>query len=431
MGAIESANRALRALLRSPVVFAAAGALGVLKVPVEAAGFLRLSYVYGLFALLAFPFTPVLLAALYGVADAALGRERRTAGGADGPDGTPDPGDAWRGVRRGYLQLLIANVLYAVVQHAILFAFTALAVLAAFALFGGLVTAEGLVDGPGSTAVLGSVGLVGALAVGGIALCYVVVRFALFFLFQLYKPATVVGGRGPIEAFRESYGLVRANLRTVAAFVLVRAFVFVVFLVPGLVALIAFVGLEVTVFDAFVEGESTHVLLALAVLVFAIGVVQLAFLGTYRVAFYRELAADAVGTGETQVPPSGEGAAPGRASDARAPASAGSVSSTSTSAASTCSETTSDDSVGGEESTAAEPHAERAEGCEESALPTGGGFDTDSVVESDFVRGSGPDEGGTHTEGAPDARCDGEDEAEREAEDGSRRETGDGAGSDG
>lgn len=319
MGAFESASRALRTLSSHPVIFAVAAAFGLLKLPVETLRFLRISYVYGLLALLAFPFTPVLLAALYGVADAALdgdhrsdGDDHRSSGGDHVSNGGADDhrrreegswtavlGDAWEGVRNGYLSLLVANVLYASLQHALLLVFTVLALAVLVVLLGGLFAVETLADG--ARAVLGALGLAGLLAVAAVALVYVVLRSAAFFVFQLYRPAAVVGGRGPIEALRESYRLVRRNPRSAAGFVLVRAFVFLVLLLPGLVALTALALVEGAIFETLAADQFMHVVLAGAVLVYVIGVVQLGFLGTYRVAFYRELAADAR-TGPTASP---------------------------------------------------------------------------------------------------------------------------------
>lgn len=292
MGAVESASRALRALSRQPGIFLAAAAFGLLKVPIEVTGYLHLSYVYGLLALLAFPFTPLLLAGLYGVCDAALGRdrglERTTDGGQAGHAFTDRPGlrDAWTGIKRGYASLLLANVLYATVQHVLLFTFTVLWLWTAIVilLFTGI--ALELPEGQlaGEMALL--VGLLVLLVLGAV---YVFVRFGLAFFLQLYRPAAVVGGRGPIEAFVESIRLVRDNPRSAVGFVFVRAFVFVVLLMPGAIALISLLLVEIAVFEALVEDDAMHLLLALAVLVYCLGVVQLSFLGTYRVAFYREL----------------------------------------------------------------------------------------------------------------------------------------------
>ena len=317
MGAVESASLALRALSRQPAIFLAAAAFGLLKVPIELTGYLHLSYVYWVLALLAFPCTPLLLSALYGVCDASLKRDRRlertTDGGQVGhfPSGRPDLRDAWTGIKQGYASLLIANFLYATVQHLLLFAFTVLWLSAALVvmLFAGaaLELSEGTLAGD-------VVLFAGLLALTVVAAVYVLVRFGLAFFLQLYRPAAVVGDRGPVEALVESIRLVRDNPRSVVGFVLIRAFVFLVLLMPGAIALIAFLVIEIAVFEALAEEGARHLLVGVAVLVYGLGVAQLGFLGTYRVAFYRELVDEETLSGPEPTPPDGRAAAGGPSS---------------------------------------------------------------------------------------------------------------------
>lgn len=345
MGAIESASRSLRTLLRTPTLFLAAAGFGLLKLPVEA---VRVSWLYWLLALATILFTPAALAGLYGLAagsldddeggsgsrrsvrtsadDDATGRPKRdgrtqadeASGGRPKRDGrtvTDDGAGDWPGrgdggtavvpvdsagadpssrrlfrdgVVGGYFDLLAANVLYAFVQHAVLVVFVAVAAVVGGVPFGAAVAVQALADGP--RVLVGVLGLLALVLVALVAAVYVVVRAVLFFFLQLYRPAAVVGDAGPVGAFGESYRLVRANPRSAVGFVLVRAFAFLVFLLPGAVALAAFLAVELTVFEQFVGDQLALLGLGAAVLAYGIGVVQLAFLGTYRVAFYRELA---------------------------------------------------------------------------------------------------------------------------------------------
>ena len=281
MVALESAERAARALREFPVLFAGAAALGVLKLPVEAFRPLRISLdVYAVLALLTFAFTPVLLSGLYGLAAGALA-------------GTGSGDDFWQGVGDGYLNLLLANLVYALVQHVLLLVFTVVAALVFVLLAGGAGVLAEVAAEPGSAEQLYAAA--GFLAVGGVilvSLVYLVVRFTVAFFLQLYQPAAVVGGRGPASAFAESASLVRANPERTLAFVLVRLFAMVVLVLPGLVAVVAVVVVEGSLLEGLGRGAGPILLAAVLVVGFAVGVLELAFLATYRVAFYRSLVAD-------------------------------------------------------------------------------------------------------------------------------------------
>lgn len=218
-------------------------------------------------------------------------RDGGTAAGVGGDSADVDPPRRrpFRdGVADGYLNLLAANVLYAVLQYVVLVVFLVAAAAVGAIPFGAALAVETM--GDGGRTLVGGLGLLALVVVALVAGVYVVVRTVLLFFLQLYKPATVVGDAGPLEAFAESYRLVRANPRSAAGFVLLRGFAFLVFLLPGVAALTAFVAVESTVFEQFVGEEPTLLRLGVVVLAFGVGVVQLAFLGTYRVAFYRELA---------------------------------------------------------------------------------------------------------------------------------------------
>lgn len=279
MAALRSAERAARALLESPVLFVGAAALGVLKLPVEATRPLRISLdVYAVLALLTFAFTPVMLAGLYGLASSSL-------------RGDGAPGDFWTGVGDGYLNLLLANLLYATVQHLLLLVFTVVAVVVFVVLAGGLgVLADASADPRTVEDASSAAGAVAVVGVVVVSVSYLAVRFTVAFFLQLYKPAAALGGNGPVSAFRESVRLVRANVERTLAFVLVRVFATVVLVLPGVVAVVAYLVVDARLLGQL-EGATAGVAVAAVLVVgFAVGVVELAFLATYRVAFYRALA---------------------------------------------------------------------------------------------------------------------------------------------
>lgn len=278
MAALDSAERAARTLLDHPVVFVGAAALGVLKLPVEATRTVRVALdVYGVLALLTFVFTPVLLAGVYGVAASALRDEA-------------EPGAFWGGVGAGYVDLVLANVAYAVLQHLLLLFFSVVA-LVVFVLFaGGVGVVAGVVEDPGTAEdTYAAAGLLAVAGVVVVAVVYLAVRGLVAFHLQLYKPAAVLGDHGPLGAFRESVRLVRANVESTLAFVLVRLFATVLLVLPGVVAVVGVVVVDASVLRQL-EGASAWVAVAAVLVVgFAVGVVELAFLATYRVAFYRSL----------------------------------------------------------------------------------------------------------------------------------------------
>lgn len=278
MAALESAERAARALLEFPLLFLGAAAFGVLKLPVEAVRPLRITVdLYAVLALLTFAFTPVLLCGLYGLAARAI-------------DGSPSTEDFWTGVGDGYVNLVLANLLYALVQHLVLLVFSLVAILIFVLLAGGVGILAETASNPASARRVTEAS--GYVALGGlviVSLSYLVVRFTIALFMQLYKPSATVGGNGPVAAFRESAGLVRANLESTVAFVVLRGFVVIVLVLPGIVALVAFLVVEASVLDQHERATAVIVLAAVLVVGFAVGVVQLAFLATHRVAFYRSL----------------------------------------------------------------------------------------------------------------------------------------------
>lgn len=279
MAALDSAERAARTVVDAPVLFVGASAFGVLKLPVEVTRPLRISVdVYGVLALLTFAFTPALLAGLYGLASNAL-------------DGDVSPGDFWTGVGDGYGNLLLAAALYALVQHLLLLSFTVLAVVVFVLLAGGLgVLAEAAADPGRVDAVTAAAGGLAVAGVVAVSVVYVAVRATVAFFLQLYKPAAALDGHGPLGAFRESARLVRANVERTLAFVLVRVFATVVLLLPGVVAVVGFLVVGGGVFDQLGRGTAGVVVVAVTAVGFAVGVVELAFLATHRVAFYRAVA---------------------------------------------------------------------------------------------------------------------------------------------
>lgn len=276
MAALESAERAVGALREVPLVFAAAGAFAVLKLPVEATRPLRITYdVYAVLALVTFLFTPVLLAGLYGVASGALEGEAAS---------------FWEAVGDGYANLLLANVAYAAVHHVLTLVFAVLALVVFVVLAGGLgIALENATDPAVARRATEAAGVAAIAGVVLVSFVYLALRLAVAFFLQLYRPSAALGDNGPAAAFAESVRLVRANPESAVAFVMVRYFAMVVLVLPGVVAAVAVVAVQSRVLGGL-DGTTTGiVVLAVLVVGFAIGVVQLAFLSTYRVAFYRSL----------------------------------------------------------------------------------------------------------------------------------------------
>jgi hypothetical protein len=276
MVALESAERAVRALRDAPVVFAGAAALGALKLPVEALRPLRITYdVYAVLALVTFLFTPALLAGLYALAGAALDGRR---------------GSFLAGARAGYLNLLLANLARAAAVHAVTLLFTLVAV-ATFVLLaegvGGLL-ADPTAAAP-TEAVQEAASLAAVAGVVVVSVAYLGVRATLSFFLLLYKPSTAIGGNGPAAAFAESARLVWANPERALAFVLVRYFVTVLLVLPGVVALVAVVAVDATVLGQLEGAAGGVVAAAVLAVAFVVGVLELSFLATHRVAFYRAL----------------------------------------------------------------------------------------------------------------------------------------------
>lgn len=287
MAVIESAERAARALRSTPLVFLAAFPFAVVKLVVEAGrltsylpvpGAALLSYVsyYGL-AVITFLFTPALLAGLYGVAIGALMDESGL-------------GTYFYGIKEGYLSLLGANIIYTVVQGVLTLTFVAFAVVTAFFAAGGLGATTVQDTDPGLAGVMGAVGVVSLLAFLLIGLAYIAVRFLIVYYFQFYRVAAVVGDAGPLSAFSESYDLVSENKRDTFYYLLLRGFVFVVLMLPGTLAFTGYLAIETTILEQFsTDDVGIAAIVALAVVVFATGILEFAFLSAYSVAFYRDL----------------------------------------------------------------------------------------------------------------------------------------------
>jgi hypothetical protein len=277
MAALESAERTVRALREFPLLFGAAGLFAVLKLPVEVTRPLRITYdVYAVLALLTFLFTPVLLSGLYGLAVGALENDARAS--------------FWEAVGDGYGNLLLANAVYALVQHVLLLFFALLAAVTFLGLVGGVgATVDPTLDPETAREIYGAAGFLATGGVVFVSFVYLVVRFTVAFFMQLYKPSAAVGGNDPVAAFAESASLVREHPESTLGFVLLRLFAMVVLVLPGVVAVVAMLFVQSSLLGQLDQAATGVVVAAVLVVGFAVGVVELAFLSTYRVAFYRSL----------------------------------------------------------------------------------------------------------------------------------------------
>lgn len=275
MGARSELSTAVDVLAKNPVILVVAFAIILVSSAASAIQFAVPTVLVAVASLvttgIAFFVSPFFDAGLLGMAEEGLS-------GRTSLD--TFPGEA----RSNYLGLLAGRLLLVGALLAAYLAVIVLVLIVVFA-FGAIGVAGGGMDGVGM--MLAVVGLLFLLA--GL----VVVLTPVFF-FQFFEPAIVVGDRGVVAAFKESYRLVRHNLVSVLGFD-------VIIIVLSLVAMLPTIGLIAVRFPAFSNpatgfsmyaGTPPTVVAGFVVATIAFGVPTVAFFRTYQVAYFVDLTAD-------------------------------------------------------------------------------------------------------------------------------------------
>ncbi|POG54552.1 DUF7847 domain-containing protein [Haloferax marisrubri] len=215
MAAISSLQTALRGIRSNPVLFLGGLALGLIALPQLATQLAQIPFVPTILTAVMFFVTPFVAAGLYGMADEAVDRD---GGGSTSLSTLTAVG------REKYVPMLLANIVQLGIVLAFGIVFLIVAVVMAISLgLGGLAA-----GGDVSNLALGGGFLVGIAVLALLGLVYVVVMF----LVQFYPVAVVVGDKGAIESFGESYRLVRNNVVPSLGYSVIRFVVGLVVSIP-------------------------------------------------------------------------------------------------------------------------------------------------------------------------------------------------------
>ncbi|ELZ92037.1 DUF7847 domain-containing protein [Haloferax volcanii] len=294
MAAISSLQTALRGIRSNPVLFLGSLALGLITLPQLATQLAQIPFVPTILMAVTFFVTPFVAAGLYGMADEAVGR---------GGSGSTSLSTLRAVGREKYVSVLLANFvqLGIVLAFGIVFVIIVVAVAVSLGL-GGLAASGGDV----SNLALGGGFLVGIAVLGLLGLVYLVVSF----LIQFYPVAVVVGDKGPVESFGESYRLVRHNVVPTLGYSVIRFVVGLVVSIPatGVILFVSFQSVQ-QVQDAANPavaqagvGFAPMEIAAIAVLSIATQTILAAFQYTYAVAFFEAHDAGTDGTTGTAGP---------------------------------------------------------------------------------------------------------------------------------
>ncbi|WP_424008525.1 hypothetical protein [Haloferax denitrificans] len=278
MAAISSLQTALRGIRSNPVLFLGGLALGLVTLPQLATQLAQIPFVPTVLTAVTFFVTPFVAAGLYGMADEAVDR---------GGGGSTSLSTLTAVGREKYVPMLLANIvqLGIVLVFGIVFVIVMVAMAVSLGL-GGLATGGGGVP----NLALGGGFLVGIAVLGLLGLAYL----AVIFLVQFYPVAVVVGDAGAIEAFGESYRLVRHNVVPSLGYSAIRFVVGILVSVPatGLIVFRTIQNVQQAQNAADPAamqaglGFSPTEIAAIAVLSIATQTVLAAFQYTYAVAFF-------------------------------------------------------------------------------------------------------------------------------------------------
>ncbi|RDZ65143.1 hypothetical protein C5B90_01900 [Haloferax sp. Atlit-12N] len=291
MAAINSLQTALRGIRSNPVLFLGGLALGLVTLPQLATQLAQIPIVPTALMAVTFFVTPFVAAGLYGMADEAVDRD---GGGSTSLSTLTAVG------REKYVPMLLANIVQLGIVIAFGIVFLIVAVVMAISLgLGGLATG-------GSDLALGGGFLVGVAVLGLIGLAYLVV----IFLVQFYPVAVVVGDKGAIESFGESYRLVRNNVVPSLGYSVIRFVVGLVISIPvtGFIVFRTFQNVQ-QVQDAATPaaaqaglGFSPTEIAAIAAISMATQMILATFQYVYAVAFFEAHDSGTDGPAETAGP---------------------------------------------------------------------------------------------------------------------------------
>lgn len=273
MAVLSALGTAGSAVRRNPVVLAAAAIYGLVYVPtllLQASGSVALNLLGSGYSFLALFVAPFIAGGVLAMANEAI-------------DGRTD----WRmfvtGGKQNYLRILVAALLYGVVSLIV-------GVALSFVAFAVVLAGSGVGAGGGLVIAV-------ALLFGG------VVALALFvagFFLQFYPHAVVVEGYGVADAFKRSAGLVRNHFASALGYTALLVALSVGIGVASFLASLLVLGGGALLEPAGVggaagapgpatSGPSLVVLAGYAVGYVVMSGVVGGYVGTYSVAFYREL----------------------------------------------------------------------------------------------------------------------------------------------
>ncbi|MFC7203860.1 hypothetical protein ACFQJC_10055 [Haloferax namakaokahaiae] len=280
MAAISSLFTALSALRRNPVIFLGGLISGLVTLPQLATQLAAIPLVPNALQILTFFITPFVAAGIYGMAQESLSNQETsfstfTAVG-----------------REKYVPLLLANLVNFGIYVAFLIVFGIVAIAAAASIgIGALAGGGDFALGTGAIIALGIVVLLG--------LAFVVVQF----LIQFFPVAVVVDDAGAIEAFGDSYRLVRANIVSTLGYSIITFVAALVVATPvtGFVIFRTFQNIQdvqsaqagggAVPNAAAGLGLSLVEVLSLSAISLALTMLLVAFTSTYAVSFYQAHAA--------------------------------------------------------------------------------------------------------------------------------------------
>lgn len=213
MAVISALRTALGSLVDNPVLFVASFLVALVTLPQNALSLLGIPLVPNLLQLVTFFITPFLLAGLIGMAVEAQ------AGGTA-------VGTLSREGKEHYVPLLLGTLLRAAIQLAFGIVVALFGVVAFVVGVGGTGAISGGNVDP--AALVGSLGLLFVVFLLVVVVPYLVVLFII----QFFPVAIVVEDRDVVEAFKRSYGVVRANLLPALGYTLLSWLVSVVAVAP-------------------------------------------------------------------------------------------------------------------------------------------------------------------------------------------------------
>jgi hypothetical protein len=214
MAAVRALQNAVGALTSNPIMFLVGLAVGVVTLPQTALGLLSIPLAPQALQIVTFFITPLLVAALIGMADEAL----------EGASTSLTTGRSV-GVDR-YVPLLLGNLLKFALDLVFGVILAVVAIVGVIVGFGAVAAGSG----PGNIdpQALGGAALVVVAVVLLVVLIYVVVQFFI----QFFQVSIVAAQRDFLDGFRDSVGLVRNNLLATFGYAIINLVIAVLVSLP-------------------------------------------------------------------------------------------------------------------------------------------------------------------------------------------------------